>query len=158
MAVRAHPITGGLIAGMMAFAMSSCGLVFQGTTENITVSSEPSGADVTLNDGEKKVTPFTISAPREKDLQFHFSKPGYQPVDLTDNSRVEPGILVIDSIPLLIPWAIDASYGAGFAHQETVVAAHLDREPATAGVMGNESNAPAQPRPSPAASSAIPPN
>jgi hypothetical protein len=121
------------VAAVLVFALSSvgacsCGLLFQGTTEEINVASDPPGATVTLNDGETKVTPFSITAPREKDLQFHFSKPGYQSADVVDNTQVEPGYLVADTIPLLLPWAIDASAGAGFAHQQTSVTAHLDPE------------------------------
>jgi hypothetical protein len=117
-------------------------LLFQGTTEQINVVSDPPGATVTLNDGETKVTPFSMTAPREKDLQFHFSKPGYQSADLADNSRVEPGFLVVDFIPLVIPWAIDASAGAGYAHQQSDVIAHLDAESAAAGDVPTRATAP----------------
>ena len=106
----------------------SCALMSQGTTEEITVSSDPSGATVTLNNGETRVTPFSIVVPREQDLQLHFSKSGYQSADVDDNSRVEGGYLAADVIPFMIPWAIDASSGAGFAHQKTSVTAHLDPE------------------------------
>jgi hypothetical protein len=122
-----------LIFAVSSVSACSCALLFQGTTEEINVASDPPGATVTLNDGETKVTPFSITAPREKDLQFHFSKPGYQSADLSDNSRVEPGFLMADAIPFLLPWAIDASAGAGFAHQQTSVTAHLDPEGGAAG-------------------------
>jgi len=117
-----------LVFSVCSVGVCSCALIFQGTTEEINVASEPSGATVTLNDGDTKVTPFSMTAARNKDLQFHFTKPGYQSTDLADNSQVEPGFLVVDSIPLLLPWAVDASQGAGFAHQQTSVVAHLDRE------------------------------
>jgi hypothetical protein len=41
---------------------------------------------------------------------------------------LEGGFLLVDTIPFLIPWAIDAAEGAGFAHQQTSVIAHLDPE------------------------------
>jgi len=104
----------------------SCGLLFQGTTEEINVTSDPPGATVTLNDGETKVTPFSITVPREKDLQFHFSKPGYESADVVDNSQAEFGYMTADFIPLMLPWTIDAAAGAGFAHQQASVTAHLD--------------------------------
>jgi len=118
-----------IAAASSALGLSSCLLLFQGTTEEIGVTSDPPGATVTLNNGETKVTPFTITVPREKDLQLHFSKVGYQSSDLVDNSQVE-GLIIVDVIPLMIPWGIDASAGAGFAHQQTSLYAHLD--PATA--------------------------
>jgi len=124
---------GALLFAISSVGICSCALIFQGTTEEINVASDPPGATATLNDGETKVTPFSMTAPREKDLQFHFSKPGYQSADVADNSTVEPGFLVVDAIPLLIPWAVDASAGAGFAHQQTTVTAHLDPERDAAG-------------------------
>jgi hypothetical protein len=121
-------VLGALVLAASSVGACSCGLVFQGTTEEINVASDPPGATVTLNDGETKVTPFSMTAPREKDLQFHFSKPGYQSADLSDNSEIEPGYLIADFIPLMLPWSIDAAAGAGFAHQQSSVTAHLDRE------------------------------
>ena len=114
-----------------ALGLCSCLLLFQGTTEQIGVASDPPGATVTLNNGETRVTPFTITVPREKDLQLHFSKAGYQSTDLVDNSQVE-GLIIVDVIPLMIPWGIDASAGAGFAHQQTSLYAHLDPAAAAA--------------------------
>jgi hypothetical protein len=134
-----------LVFAISSAGICSCALLFQGTTEEINVASDPPGATATLNDGETKVTPFSISAPRDKDLQFHFSKPGYQSADVSDNSTVEPGFLVVDSIPLLIPWAVDASAGAGFAHQQTSLVAHLDPESDAAGDVPGKAVVPLPP-------------
>lgn len=134
-----------LVFAISSAGICSCALLFQGTTEEINVASDPPGATATLNDGETKVTPFSITAPRDKDLQFHFSKPGYQSADVSDNSTVEPGFLVVDSIPLLIPWAVDASAGAGFAHQQTSLVAHLDPESDAAGDVPGKAVVPLPP-------------
>ncbi|HUO03974.1 MAG TPA: PEGA domain-containing protein [Candidatus Binataceae bacterium] len=114
----------------ISVGICSCALLFQGTTENINIQSDPPGAAVTLNSGEKGVTPFSVTVPRDEDLQLHFDKPGYQSVNLTDNSRVE-GIIALDAIPFLIPWAIDAAAGAGYEHQQSSVTAHLAPESGT---------------------------
>jgi len=125
----------------IALGACSCLLLFQGTSEEITVTSDPPGATVTLNNGETRVTPFTITVPRREDLQLHFSKGGYQSTDLIDGSQVESAI-VVDVIPLMIPWAIDASAGAGFAHQQTSLYAHLDPEAAVTGDSQSRSATP----------------
>jgi hypothetical protein len=122
-----------LIFAVSSFSVCSCALIFQGTTEQIDVASDPPGATVTFNDGETKVTPFTVTVPREKDLEFHFSKSGYQSADLDDDALVEPGYMTADLLPLMLPWAIDAASGAGFAHEQTSVSAHLDPEGGSAG-------------------------
>ena len=109
-----------------AALMSSCALIFQGSTEEVSVQSDPPGATVTLNSGTTYTTPFTMTVNREQDLELHFAKPGYQSVDISDPSHVEAGYLMIDSIPLLIPWAVDGSSGAGFEHQQAALRVHLD--------------------------------
>jgi hypothetical protein len=134
-----------LVFAVGSLGICSCALIFQGTTEEINVASDPPGATVTLNDGETKVTPFSMTAPREKDLQFHFTKPGYQSADLADNSQVEPAFLVVDFIPLVIPWAIDASAGAGYAHQQSNVIAHLDRDSGAGGDVPGKAGVPLPP-------------
>lgn len=123
----------------------SCGLLFQGTTEEINVASDPPGATVTLSDGETKVTPFSITVPRQKDLQFHFSKPGYQSAEVVDNSQVEFGYMMADFIPLMLPWTIDAAAGAGYAHQQASVTAHLDPLEGTASDVSVKTNVPLPP-------------
>lgn len=117
-----------LVFAASGLGTCSCGLIFQGTTEQINVSSEPPGATVTLNSGETRVTPFTVTVPRTEDLHLHFSKPGYQSTDLDDNTHVEGGIMTADILPLLIPWSIDAASGAGYEHQQASVTGHLDPE------------------------------
>ena len=120
---------------------ASCALIFQGSTEEITVTSEPPGATVTLNTGETKTTPFTMTVPRNQDLQLHFQKAGYQPVNIADNSRVEPIAIIVDGIPLMIPWAVDASAGAGYEHQQSTVAAHLTPETGASPTNASDSGA-----------------
>ena len=124
---------------------SSCGLLFQGTTEEINVASDPPGATVTLSDGETKVTPFSITVPRQRDLQFHFSKPGYQSADVDDNSQIESGYMMADLIPLMVPWTIDAVAGAGYAHQQPTVTAHLDPSEGAPSDVSARTNAPVPP-------------
>ena len=139
-----------VVFASISLGACSCALLFQGTTEEINVASDPPGASVTLNDGETKVTPFAMTSQRNKDLQFHFSKAGYQSTDMSDNSKIEPGFLVVDAIPLLVPWAIDEAEGAGFTHQETSIVAHLDPELSAAGDVSKKPVVPLTP-PTPSA-------
>lgn len=115
-----------VVAGAL-LGTSSCALLLQGTTDQVAVMSEPPGATATLSNGETHVTPFTMTVPRQQDLQFHFSKPGYQSTDVTDDSQVEGGYLAADIFTFL-GWPIDAATGAYFAHQQSTVIAHLDPE------------------------------
>ncbi|HJU27715.1 MAG TPA: PEGA domain-containing protein [Candidatus Binataceae bacterium] len=106
---------------------SSCATLFQGTKEEVMVNSDPSGANVTVNDGRSGVTPYSFRTSRDEDLQIHVSKPGYQPTDISDNSKFEWGYGISDIFFTgLIGLGIDAMDGASFYHEQTMVAAHLD--------------------------------
>ena len=118
--------TGAIVAIAIAVAsvgLSSCALVFHGTNEDITVNSDPPGAMATLSSGETRVTPFAITVPRKQDLEIHFVKPGYNPADVTDESQVEAGYLIVDILTLA--WPYDAATGAYFAHQQSTIEAKL---------------------------------
>ena len=113
---------------------ASCARVLQGKTEDITVISDPIGADVTLSNGMTGITPFTITVPRERDLAFHYSKPGYHSVSVYDDANVEDGYITADWVSILltgipVAWLTDVSSGAAHTHTKTTVAARLYRDP-----------------------------
>jgi hypothetical protein len=111
--------------GIVLLGSSSCALLSQGTKEQISVTSEPSGATATLSDGRTYLTPFSVTVPREQDLQIHFAKSGYQSTDLTDASHME-GIYVAPDMLTFIGFVIDASTGAYFAHDQSTIVGRLD--------------------------------
>jgi hypothetical protein len=123
----------------------------QGTKEQIMVVSVPSGATTTLSNGETRVTPFTLTVPRDEDLQFHFAKPGYQSTDVADDSHIEGGYLVADFL-IPIMWGIDAATGAYFTHQQPMVVAHLDPEKVAASDSSGNAGASSSQGKSPASS------
>jgi hypothetical protein len=123
----------------------SCASLLQGTTEQVTVMSDPSGATATLSNGETHVTPFTMAVPRQQDLQFHFSKPGYQSTDVADDSQIEGGYLAADFFTF-IGWPIDAATGAYFAHQQSTVIAHLEPEQTAAPGASSKADVPSPQR------------
>jgi hypothetical protein len=62
-----------------------------GTTEEITINSDPPGATAALSDGRTGTTPFTITVPPNQDLQIHFSKAGYLIFQTIRESRWDTG-------------------------------------------------------------------
>lgn len=116
-----------LLSAVSLLLCSSCATLFQGTSEEVMVASDPPGANVSVNDGRSGSTPFSFRVPRNEDLQIHISKPGYQSVDLTDTSKFEWGYGISDLLFTgLIGLGVDAIDGASFYHQQTMVTAHLD--------------------------------
>jgi hypothetical protein len=120
--------------------LSSCALVFHGTNEDVTVTSDPPGATATLSTGETRVTPFAVTVPRKQSLEVHFVKPGYNPTDVTDESQIEAGYLIVDILTLA--WPYDAATGAYFAHQQSTIEAKL--VPIETGAPGGPARADSQ--------------
>jgi hypothetical protein len=115
-----------------ALACSSCATLFQGTSEEIMVASDPAGAQVTTTDGRGGTTPFSMRVNRNEDVQIHLTKAGYAPTDINDGTHVEWGYLVSDLFFTgLIGLAVDGIDGAMFYHNQEMVAAHLDPLPVT---------------------------
>jgi PEGA domain-containing protein len=76
----------GIVA--LAAALGGCASVTRGTTENISISSTPSGAEATISGLDVPtacVTPCAVTAKRNADISVAFAKPGYetQVVELT---------------------------------------------------------------------------
>jgi hypothetical protein len=109
------------------FSTTSCATLFQGTNEEIDIASDPAAANVTVNDGRSGVTPFSIKENRDSDVQVHFSKPGYEPYDVSDASHVKWGYVVSDIFFTgLIGLGVDGIDGAMFEHSNKMVSAHLE--------------------------------
>src|SRR5258708_39914329 len=66
----------------LAAALGGCASVTRGTTENISISSTPSGAEATISGLEVPtacVTPCAIVAKRSADITVSFAKEGFEP-------------------------------------------------------------------------------
>jgi len=125
-------------------ACTSCATLFQGTSEEIELASDPSGASATVNDGHSGPTPYSIHVNRNDDLQVYFSKPGYESENISDGSKVEWGYLVSDIFFTgLIGLAIDGLDGAMFYHSQQMVSAHLAPLPSQTATSSPVGTAPA---------------
>src|SRR5277367_5811041 len=72
------------VLGVVALCatLGGCASVTRGTTENISISSAPSGAEATITGLEVPtacVTPCAIVAKRSADITVTFAKEGYEP-------------------------------------------------------------------------------
>jgi hypothetical protein len=113
-----------------ALLLSGCASCFQGTREEIMVSSDVQNAHVSLNDGMSGPAPYTAKVARDEDLTINVSAPGYQSQTISDVSHPSWGYVVADFfLTGLIGLGIDGIDGAMFSHDQTMVAAHLEPLP-----------------------------
>ncbi len=76
---RTHVAQIGLAA--MLLTIVSCATVVRGTTQPLTVVSEPEGAIVSTSNGLTGTTPVTFIVSRKHGFTVHFEKEGYEPLD-----------------------------------------------------------------------------
>lgn len=105
---------------------SSCATMLKGTKDEITVVSDPSGAEVTANETQEGPTPVSFTVPSKQDLNITVSKAVYQPEDLQDPTSFRWGYEAWAFIAYVIPMVVDLSDGAAWGHDHLTMTAHLE--------------------------------
>ena len=105
---------------------TSCATLLKGTKDEITVVSDPPGAEVTANESQKGPTPVSFTVPSKEDLNISVSKAGYQPEDLQNPAEFRWGYEAWSFIEWVIPMVVDLSDGAAWGHEHLTMTAHLE--------------------------------
>lgn len=66
---------------LLTFSLSSCATAVRGTTQNISVNSEPAGADIYINGLACGQTPKTFKFKRKYNYNVTLQKPGFQAME-----------------------------------------------------------------------------
>ena len=114
------------IALSAAFACASCATMLKGTSEQIMVSSDPAGVDVSVNGEPSGKTPVVTTVPSSRNLQIQLTKAGYQEQTVTDDATFRWGYEIWSFICYVLPMGVDLLDGAAWGHQQTMIAAHLE--------------------------------
>lgn len=105
-----------LLIAVLGIGLSACATVTRGTTEALVITSEPSGADVSLSNGMQCTTPCTLTLPRRSTVQVSFTRDGYEPLQTqvthTTAGGGAAGMAGNVLVGGLIGVAVDASSGA----------------------------------------------
>lgn len=100
------------LGAVTMFALSGCATVINGTSQDVQIASEPSGATVKLTNGTTCTTPCEVNLKRRHDLRVDFTKEGYKPAYVLVQSRT--GGAAAGNILLggLIGGVVDGANGA----------------------------------------------
>ena len=90
---------------------SGCATIFSGGKEDISLSSEPSGAKVLINGQNEGVTPITLAFKKGKEYTIEFVKEGYNSKTLRLTYSIGAGWLILDILSGLLGVIIDAATG-----------------------------------------------
>lgn len=114
------------LAVLLAVVQGGCATLLKGTTEDVMITSDPSAANVSINDQSEGTTPYVAHVASSKNLEIAISKPGYQTTTINDNTSMRSGYEIWSFLVFVIPMGIDMADGAAWGHDQTMVAAHLE--------------------------------
>lgn len=112
--------------------LTGCATILSGTTQNLTVNSNVSGADVYLNQTLLGKTPFTASIKRGQSGLLRITAPGYQPYQISLDKKVAGMFWV--NILSGGPYgsSTDYSTGAMYAYEPSTYMVSLQRQTGSA--------------------------
>jgi hypothetical protein len=67
----------------VAMSLSACASIMHGTSQDVGISSSPTGASVTIDNSMKAQTPFVAKLSRKDNHIIRIAADGYAPADLT---------------------------------------------------------------------------
>ncbi len=112
----------------VALIVSGCGTLKHGSTQNVDISSNPLGAEVTVNGTEYGQTPVTVELPRRNNHTISVSLSGYENFQIIVDrkwSKWAIGNLVLGGPIGLI---IDHSTGGMYRLEKSQIVAQLESQ------------------------------
>jgi hypothetical protein len=119
-----------LAAVAAASLLAACGTITRGTTEQVTINSNPPGAEARTSLGQVcTATPCTYAIPRKSDFIVSYSMPGYQDLQVPVATRIAGGGAASFAGNILvggvIGMGVDAATGSSFEHYPNPVMGEL---------------------------------
>ena len=122
-----------LVVAVGILTASGCATVVNGRTEPLGLSSNPSGAEVTIGNGVMKVvTPTNVELKRDENHSFIFHKDGYQDASATVTSGTSGwvwGNLLAGGI---IGGVVDFATGAAYKFSDDTLSVNMTALPQVA--------------------------
>ena len=148
----------GVIA--LAAACGGCASITRGTTDQVQIQSEPSGAEVRTSMNQVCTTPCTLQFSRKDEFTVKFDADGYDPQEIQVKTGIAgagaagfAGNVILGGV---VGMAADAATGATLEHIPNPV--HADLQPAAVAPTGTQGRGKpprkASPKPAPEESQA----
>jgi len=116
------------LIAVTVFIFNGCGLIFQGTKQDVGFDSGPGAAEVWVNGAKVGVTPCKIELKRNEEYTIEFKKEGYQTKSYRITNGVGAGWVILDILGGLIPVVIDAATGAWSSLDQNSINATLEKQ------------------------------
>ncbi|MBP7845678.1 MAG: PEGA domain-containing protein [Proteobacteria bacterium] len=124
----------------MILLLNSCATLFSERSDKITIKSEPSGADVFINEELKGKTPLVFDLDRQafKEFKARVKLPGYESSEFRINKTLNT--VSIFNTTSILSWATDALSGKMIQYSPTGYYAELKKLGKNASLSPNEQN------------------
>lgn len=116
------------ILAVFVFMLSSCALLFKGTSEEVRFGSDPQRAEVWVNGAKMGETPISLKLESKKTYTIEFKMEGFKSVTKSITNHVGAGWVVLDILTGLVPVIIDAATGAWYNLDQKNVDAVLEKQ------------------------------
>lgn len=117
-----------IIIIVAASFLCSCAAIFKGTSSNLNLSSDPSGATVYVNGFPRGKTPVKLKLESKKSYNIEFKKEGYETLTYTITNHVGAGWIILDILGGIVPIVVDAATGAWYHLDQDAVNAVLEEQ------------------------------
>jgi uncharacterized protein YceK len=108
--------------------LSGCTTVIKGTTQTVPVNSDPSGAEIVVNNRTVGTTPAEIELKRKRDHQITLQLDGYEPATVAVLKSVGGAVWGNIIAGGLIGWGVDATSGAQYNLRPETVYVRLRKQ------------------------------
>lgn len=106
-----------IIAGLGIIMLASqvgCSTIINGTTQSVSVSSDPSGARVEVDGNMRGLTPISVDLKRKNNHLITISLEGYQTEQITVNKVISGAVAGNILAGGFVGWGVDAISGAQY--------------------------------------------
>jgi hypothetical protein len=120
-----------LVLLALALTASACGTIMHGASQDLGITSAPSGAQIAIDNQSRGVTPMVANLSRKQNHIIHFTMDGYQAVDIAVTRSVSGwvwGNIVFGGV---VGLAVDAISGGLYKLNSDQILATMPKGSAT---------------------------
>jgi hypothetical protein len=103
-----------VVAALSLSSLSACGALFNGGPADVTVNSNPAGAEVWVDGTNRGVTPATLQLSKGQSHTVTLRRAGYQEKTVVIDRKLSSTYLILDILGGLLPVVIDAATGSWY--------------------------------------------
>jgi hypothetical protein len=117
-----------LFLGILIVSLTGCATILSSSSKDITIESNPAGADVKINGVTYSKTPTRIPLEKDRSYIVEISKEGYHPFNATIKNKIGIGWIILDVFSGALPVVVDAITGDWKTLSPSTINVNLSKE------------------------------